>query len=31
MLPGVMADSIISAGGLGLARTIAESLKEAGA
>jgi Rod binding domain-containing protein len=30
MLPGVMADSIISAGGLGLARTIAESLKEAG-
>jgi Rod binding domain-containing protein len=31
MLPGVMADSIISAGGLGLARTIAEGLKGAGA
>jgi Rod binding domain-containing protein len=30
MLPGVMADSIMSAGGLGLARTIAENLKEAG-
>jgi Rod binding domain-containing protein len=30
MLPGVMADSIMSAGGLGLARTIAASLKEAG-
>jgi Rod binding domain-containing protein len=30
MLPGVMADSIISAGGLGLARTIAENLKGAG-
>jgi Rod binding domain-containing protein len=30
MLPGVMADSIISAGGLGLARTIAANLKEAG-
>ena len=28
MLPGVMADSIMSAGGLGLARTIAQSLKE---
>jgi Rod binding domain-containing protein len=31
MLPGVMADSIMSAGGLGLARTIAQNLKEAGA
>jgi Rod binding domain-containing protein len=30
MLPGVMADSIMSAGGLGLARTIAQGLKEAG-
>jgi Rod binding domain-containing protein len=30
MLPGVMADSIMSAGGLGLARTIAESLKGTG-
>jgi Rod binding domain-containing protein len=30
MLPGVMADSIMSAGGLGLARTIAQSLKESG-
>jgi hypothetical protein len=30
MLPGVMADSIMSAGGLGLARTIADSLKESG-
>jgi Rod binding domain-containing protein len=30
MLPGVMADSIMSAGGLGLARTIADSLKAAG-
>lgn len=30
MLPGVMADSIMSAGGLGLARTIADSLKDAG-
>jgi Rod binding domain-containing protein len=30
MLPGVMADSVMSAGGLGLARTIAENLKEAG-
>jgi Rod binding domain-containing protein len=30
MLPGVMADSIMSAGGLGLARNIADSLKEAG-
>ena len=30
MLPGVMADSIMSAGGLGLARSIAENLKEAG-
>ena len=30
MLPGVMADSIMAAGGLGLARTIAQNLKEAG-
>ena len=30
MLPGVLADSITQAGGLGLARTIADSLKEAG-
>jgi Rod binding domain-containing protein len=30
MLPGVMADSIMSSGGLGLAATIAKSLKEAG-
>jgi Rod binding domain-containing protein len=30
MLPGVMADSIMSAGGLGLAATIAKSLKESG-
>jgi Rod binding domain-containing protein len=30
MLPGVMADSIMSAGGLGLARTIAANLKESG-
>ena len=27
MLPGVMADAIMSAGGLGLARTIAQNLK----
>jgi Rod binding domain-containing protein len=30
MLPGVMADSIMSAGGLGLAATIAQGLKESG-
>jgi Rod binding domain-containing protein len=30
MLPGVMADSIMSAGGLGLARTIADNLKGTG-
>ncbi len=30
MLPGVMADSLMSAGGLGLAATIAKNLKEAG-
>ena len=30
MLPGVMADSIMSAGGLGLARTIADNLKGSG-
>jgi len=31
MLPGVMADSIMSAGGLGLARSIAQNLKGTGA
>jgi Rod binding domain-containing protein len=30
MMPGVMADSIMSSGGLGLARTIAQNLKESG-
>jgi hypothetical protein len=30
MLPGVLADSIMQAGGLGLARTIAQNLKEGG-
>jgi hypothetical protein len=30
MLPGVMADSVMASGGLGLARTIAENLKESG-
>jgi Rod binding domain-containing protein len=30
MLPGVMADSIMQSGGLGLARTIAANLKESG-
>jgi Rod binding domain-containing protein len=30
MLPGVMADSIMSAGGLGLARSIAQNLKGSG-
>ncbi|MCW2993905.1 MAG: hypothetical protein JWQ18_1400 [Conexibacter sp.] len=30
MLPGVMADSIMSAGGLGLARSIAQNLKGTG-
>jgi len=30
MLPGVMADSIMSSGGLGLARSIAQNLKESG-
>ncbi|WCB91356.1 hypothetical protein DSM104299_00027 [Baekduia alba] len=30
MLPGVMSDSIMSAGGLGLARTIADNLKGTG-
>lgn len=29
-LPGVLADSIMQAGGLGLARTVAQSLKAAG-
>ena len=30
MLPGVMADSIMQSGGLGLARSIAQNLKESG-
>jgi Rod binding domain-containing protein len=30
MLPGVLADSVMQAGGLGLARTIAQSMKESG-
>jgi Rod binding domain-containing protein len=30
MLPGVMADSIMQSGGLGLARTIAQNLKDSG-
>jgi hypothetical protein len=30
MLPGVLADNIMQAGGLGLARTIAENMKETG-
>jgi Rod binding domain-containing protein len=30
MLPGVLADSIMQSGGLGLARTIAQNLKETG-
>jgi Rod binding domain-containing protein len=30
MLPGVMADSVMASGGLGLARTIAQNLKESG-
>jgi Rod binding domain-containing protein len=30
MLPGVLADSIMQAGGLGLAPTIAKSMKETG-
>jgi Rod binding domain-containing protein len=30
MLPDVLADSIMQAGGLGLARTIAQNLKEGG-
>jgi Rod binding domain-containing protein len=30
MLPGVLADSVMQAGGLGLARTIADGLKEKG-
>jgi Rod binding domain-containing protein len=30
MLPGVMADSVMSAGGLGLARSVAQNLKESG-
>lgn len=29
-LPGVLADSIMQAGGLGLARTVAQAMKEAG-
>jgi Rod binding domain-containing protein len=30
LLPGVLADSVMQSGGLGLARTIAQSLKDAG-
>jgi Rod binding domain-containing protein len=30
MLPGVLADSVMQSGGLGLARTIAQSIKESG-
>jgi Rod binding domain-containing protein len=30
MLPGVMADSIMASGGLGLARPLAQNLKESG-
>jgi Rod binding domain-containing protein len=30
MLPGVLADSVMSSGGLGLARTIAQSMKDSG-
>lgn len=30
MLPGVLADSVMQSGGLGLARTIAQNLKETG-
>jgi Rod binding domain-containing protein len=30
MLPGVLADSIMQSGGLGLARTIAQSMKDSG-
>ena len=30
MLPGVLADSVMSAGGLGLARTIAQGMKDSG-
>ncbi|HEU4975138.1 MAG TPA: hypothetical protein VFT50_08610 [Baekduia sp.] len=29
-MPGVLADSIMQAGGLGLARTVAQAMKEAG-
>ena len=31
MLPGVLADSVMQSGGLGLARSIAQSMKESGA
>jgi Rod binding domain-containing protein len=31
MLPGVLADSVMQSGGLGLARTIAQNMKESGA
>jgi Rod binding domain-containing protein len=30
MMPGILADSIMQSGGLGLARTIAQSMKESG-
>jgi Rod binding domain-containing protein len=30
MLPGVLADNVMQSGGLGLARTIAQNLKETG-
>jgi hypothetical protein len=30
MLPGVLADNIMQAGGLGLARSVAQAMKEAG-
>jgi len=30
MMPGILADSVMQAGGLGLARTIADGLKESG-
>jgi hypothetical protein len=30
MMPGILADSVMQSGGLGLARTIADSMKESG-
>jgi hypothetical protein len=30
MMPGILADSVMQSGGLGLARTIAASMKESG-